>query len=74
MIFITATFQVALFQDGVIQIRYQSVLTTPAGGYLVGLSPLALLNHLDQLCRWGERAADGTAQAAAMLQNIAYGR
>ncbi len=33
------TFQVILFSSGVIQFNYQSVATTPAGGYLVGISP-----------------------------------
>jgi hypothetical protein len=36
---ITATFQAVLFNTGVIQLHYQSVTTTPGGGYLVGLSP-----------------------------------
>jgi len=35
----TATFQVILFNSGVIQMNYQSVTTTPGGGYLVGVSP-----------------------------------
>ncbi|MFQ5520334.1 MAG: hypothetical protein ACE5FK_02950, partial [Candidatus Methylomirabilia bacterium] len=35
----TATFQVVLFNNGVIQMNYQSVTTTPGGGYLVGISP-----------------------------------
>jgi len=35
----TATFQVILFDSGVIRISYQSVTTTPDGGYLVGISP-----------------------------------
>jgi len=35
----TATFQVILFNTGVIQMNYQSVITTPGGGYLVGVSP-----------------------------------
>ena len=34
-----ATFQVVLFNTGVIRMNYQSVTTTPAGGYLVGISP-----------------------------------
>ena len=35
----TATFQVILFNTGVIQMNYQSVTTTPGGGYLTGISP-----------------------------------
>ncbi|MFQ5802402.1 MAG: choice-of-anchor D domain-containing protein [Candidatus Methylomirabilales bacterium] len=35
----TATFQVVLFSSGVIQMSYQTVTTTPGGGYLVGISP-----------------------------------
>ncbi len=38
----TATFQVVLFNTGVIQMNYQSVTTTPGGGYLVGISPGSL--------------------------------
>jgi hypothetical protein len=34
-----AIFQVVLFSNGVIQMNYQSVTTTPGGGYLVGTSP-----------------------------------
>ncbi|HYQ92435.1 MAG TPA: hypothetical protein VES89_10270, partial [Candidatus Competibacteraceae bacterium] len=33
------TFQVILFSNGVIQFNYQSVGSTPGGGYLVGISP-----------------------------------
>lgn len=35
----TATFQVVLFNTGAIRMSYQSVTTTPGGGYLVGISP-----------------------------------
>ncbi|MBI4454870.1 MAG: gliding motility-associated C-terminal domain-containing protein [Acidobacteria bacterium] len=35
----TATFQVVLFSTGAIQMSYSSVPTTPAGGYLTGISP-----------------------------------
>ena len=34
-----ATFQVVLFNTGVIQMNYQNVTITPGGGYLVGISP-----------------------------------
>jgi len=34
----TATFQVVLFNTGVIRMNYQSVTTTPSGGYLTGIS------------------------------------
>jgi hypothetical protein len=36
---VTATFQVVLFKSGVIQLNYQNVAATPAGGYLIGVSP-----------------------------------
>src|SRR2546422_1563348 len=35
----TSTFQVVLFNTGVIRMNYQSVTTTAGGGYLVGISP-----------------------------------
>src|SRR6267143_1466973 len=35
----TATFQAILFVNGAIQFSYQNVITTPGGGYLVGVSP-----------------------------------
>lgn len=33
----TATFQVVLFSTGIIRMNYQTVTTTPTGGYLVGI-------------------------------------
>lgn len=38
----TGSFQVVLFQSGVIQLNFQSVPPTPGGGYLVGISPGSL--------------------------------
>ena len=35
----SVTFQVILFDNGVIHFNYQSVGSTPGGGYLVGISP-----------------------------------
>ena len=42
----TAVFQVVLFNSGVIRMNYQSVTTTPGGGYLVGISPGSLNQFL----------------------------
>src|SRR5207249_3460259 len=38
----TATFQLILFSNGTIQMNFQSVSTTPMGGYLTGVSPGSL--------------------------------